>query len=226
MALFTSKIFVGVMASSAVTLGGLGLLFNGSETLQNASNDVKDFSKKLVQFEDNEKSLMDKIGAIKVNASEALSGKDAEIAKHEETIKTLTSDRDFWKNNSGELELTVTKLNEDIATLQTQLKTETDKHEETKAQLATKTEELKVAQADLAKAKKELANLNALLQEALKKAQQGDKLVQELEGEIKKANEEVAEHGKAVEEAKKQTESVEPLTEEEIDAIDTTVSPK
>jgi hypothetical protein len=40
MGLFTSKIAIGVLAGG-FTLAGAGLLFNGSETLQNASNFVK-----------------------------------------------------------------------------------------------------------------------------------------------------------------------------------------
>jgi hypothetical protein len=60
MGLFTSKIAIGVLAGG-FTLAGAGLLFNGSETLKNASNFVKDAGNKITQYESNENSLLSKL---------------------------------------------------------------------------------------------------------------------------------------------------------------------
>ncbi|MDM5214622.1 hypothetical protein QUF94_24860 [Peribacillus sp. NJ4] len=65
--------------------------------------------------------------------------------------------------------------------------------------------------------------MNPTLKYAEEKAKQADKLVAELEKEIEKANKEVEKHGKEVEKVKTKSEAAEPMTKEEVDAIDITI---
>lgn len=215
MGLFTSKIFVGVMAGT-VTLGGLGLLFNGSETLEKASNFVRESTSNIVKYEDNENALVAKIGTIKENAKASNQQKQEKIAQLETQKAELEATVEGLNSN-------ITRLNGEIDALKVTLDSEKANHQATKDQLSAKVAELDTTKAELAKAKKEVANLTGLLQEALKKSKEGDKLVSELEGELQKANAEVEAHGDVVDENKEVVKDKAPMTQEEIDAIGTDV---
>ena len=65
--------------------------------------------------------------------------------------------------------------------------------------------------------------MNATFKYAAEKAKQADKLVAEIKKEIQKANKEVEKHGKAVEKVKTKTEAAEPMTKEEVYAVDITI---
>ena len=216
MGLFSSKIIGAVAAGSGVTLLGLGLLFNGSETLEKATNYVNESGHKILQYEKNENDLIAKIGLIKENAQ-------ADSQENRERIAQLESQK-------SQLEATVNGLNENIVRLTTEInelkatlnKEQTD-HQGTKEQLAIKTAELDATQAELRKIKQDIADIAKRLQDALKKVKEGDRLVTELEGEVQKANAEVKAHGDVVDENKIKTKDAVPMTPEEIEAIGTEV---
>ncbi|PDZ94778.1 hypothetical protein CON36_31990, partial [Bacillus cereus] len=71
--------------------------------------------------------------------------------------------------------------------------------------------------AELQKANDKIKSLSAILAEVHIKAKQSDNLVNELEGEVKKANAEVANHGKAVEAVKEEVKAAQPSNVDEID---------
>lgn len=223
MGLFTSKIAGAVILSGSVTLGGLGLLYTGTDVLDGAKDSVKDFGNRLVQFEQNEGSLLEKIKNLKADANGKIGTANASIAD-------LQSQKEVLLAQKGELTETVKDLNAQIVTLDAEildlknkLATETANHQATKDQLAIKTAEYNAKVKELATANNTIKNLNATLKYAEEKAGQADKLVAELEGEIKKANEDVAEHGKDVEAVKVETENAQPLSNEEVDSVDTTI---
>jgi chromosome segregation ATPase len=223
MGLFTSKIAIGVLAGG-FTLGGAGLLFNGSETLQNASNFVKDAGAKITQYENNENSLLEKFNILKTNANssidtanETISGKKAEIASLQGQIDDLSSKK-------SELESQIESLNTQIASLQADLEKSNADLTTTKAALEEKTAQYNAKVAELDLANKTIADLTKLLAYAKDKAVEADKHVAQLEGELNKANTEVAAHGKVVDQVKTETESAQPLASGDVDDLDTDIA--
>lgn len=216
MGLFSSKIGIAVLAGGTISLGALGLLFNGSETLEEASSFVRDSANKIVQYEANENNLVGKISTIKANAEANSQAQQARIAQ-------LQSDKAGLQETVRGLEGNVTTLTAEVERLTTTLNTEKGDHQATKDQLAIKTAELTQAKTDLAKAQKQIKDLNGTLNWAQQKAAQADKLVGELEVEVQKANAQVDAHGNVVDEKKEATKDAVPMTQEEIDAIETDV---
>ncbi|WP_340371502.1 hypothetical protein [Peribacillus sp. FSL E2-0218] len=222
MGLFTSKIAAGVVLGS-FTLAGAGLVFTGTGTLQQATDFVKEAGSKLTQFEGNEKILVSKINTLrdsansKINeANSIITGKKAEINKLNENIKSMTSEKD-------NLTADIASLKQDITGLQANLKDSNTNLEATRTALNTKTNEYNSKVAELNATKEKIANYEGLLKYAEQKAEEADKLVAQLEKEIQKANAEVKAHGEAVNSVKEQTKDDQPLSQKELDALDTTL---
>jgi chromosome segregation ATPase len=216
MGLFTSKIFAGVLAGG-FTLAGAGLLFTGHNTLQDANAFVKDSSNKLVQFESNEGSLLSKLNLVKTDANSKIATANGVIADKKQELADLTAKKEA-------LEGQITSLQSDITSLQGQLDSTKGDLDSTKKALSDKTAQYDAKVAELAKANATIKQGEQLLQYAYQKAQEGDKLVSQLEGELKKANDDVAETGKVVDQAKQDTKDSQPLTSDEVNAVDTTTS--
>ena len=216
MGLLSSKIGIAVLAGGTITLGGLGLLFNGSETLQDASNYVRDSSEKIIQYEANENNLFGKLTTLKANA-------DAKSQAQQNTIAQLESDKAGLQEIVTGLEGNVDTLTAEVERLTATLNTEKGDHQATKEQLANKVAELNQAKTDLANAQNQIKSLEGTLNWAQDKAAKADKLVGELEVEVQKANAQVEAHGTVVEENKEATKDDVPMTQEEIDAISTEV---
>lgn len=216
MGLFTSKIALSVIAGGGITLGALGLTFGGTETLQKATSYVQDAGERLLQFKENEENLLNKFGALKADAGTKISNAKAEIKK-------LEGEKAALQTNVTSLQAEVDSLKIEISELKVSLQTEKDNHAATQAALDTKTNEYNTKVSELETANKKIADLNTAIKVAEEKMGEADVLVKQLEDEIKKANEEVDAHGKVVEQEKAETEDAEPITQEEIDALDTTV---
>jgi hypothetical protein len=75
----------------------------------------------------------------------------------------------------------------------------------------------------LAAANKKIADYEAAARVALEKAKEADQHITKLEGEVQKANTEVAEHGRVVDEVKASTSEDQPMSQADVDAISTTV---
>lgn len=226
MGLFTSKIFAGVLAGTigAGGLVGLGLVFNGSDTLNQANSFVEDAKNRLVQFEQNENTLLGKIGSLKDNANTVIGGKNATIAELEGNVADLQGQVSDLEGVKAQLESDIADLNTQITALQASLDQETTDHNATKAQLAEKTAQYNAKVTELNKAKATITQLNSVIAFAEQKAKEGDKLVEQLEKEVQKANAEVQAHGEVVDTAKTASEGAQPLSQEEVDAVDTTVN--
>lgn len=215
MGLFSSKIAIGVLAGG-FTLAGAGLLFNGTQTLQDASTYVQDAGNRLVQYEMNEGQLLEKIGLIKADGLNKLEDANS-------TIADLEGKKEQLEVEIANLNNEVTELGHEVTNLQAELQSARIAHEDTKAQLQAKIEELNAKSKELSVAKKKINELEGLLVFAYNKAKEADGHIAQLEAEVLKANEEVEAHGEVVEEVKGQTEDAQPLTQEEIDAIDTEI---
>lgn len=220
MGLFASKIGIGVLAGS-FSLGAAGLLFSGSETLQNASNFVKDAGNRLVQFEDNENSLLNKISLVKTDANSKIDTANGIIAENKKAITDLKSQIDTLKTEKTALEEQVKNLQAEIATLQADLEKSNSDLASTRAALDEKTKQYDAKVVELNAANKKIKELNDLLHWAYTKSKEADKHVLELEGELQQANQEVDAHGKVVDETKAKTEGAQPVSKEEVDAIGT-----
>lgn len=220
MGLFTSKIAVGLMAGS-VTLGGLGLLFTGTDKLEQASQYVQETTAKITQYEANENSLLNKVTAVKsdadskiTNANAVIAGKKEVIAQKEEMIVTLESAKSTLENEVATLKSEIVALEADLAQANGDL-------EATRTALAEKTAQYDAKVVELNKANKTIAELNNLLVWAKNKAVEADKHVAELEGELQKANQAVDAHDAVVKQAKTDTADKAPMTQEEVDSVDT-----
>lgn len=207
---------MGVMAGGTITLGGLGLLFTGTDKLDDIKDFASDASSRLVQFEDNENSLLEKLGLIKEDAKSKLTASAAQI-------KELEKQKGELDGTVEGLNGQITDLNTQIAGLKESLTKEQGDHTKTKVELAKKTEEYNAKVTELEVAKKTQKELEGMLKLAYEKSQEGDKLVKQLEGELEKANAEVDVANQAVEAEKAKATEANPLTQEEIDAISTTV---
>lgn len=222
MGLFTSKIVVGVLAGG-FSLAGAGLLFDGSATLENASNYVKDAGSRLTQYESNENSLLAKFNTLKTNANANIEAANTTISNKKAEITQLQGQLNDISAKKAELETQIETLNSQIASLQADLQKSNSDLDATKTALANKTAQYDQKVAELNKANKTIVELTKVLAYVKEKAVEADKHVTQLEGELQKANTEVAAHGEVVEQVKTETESDQPLTSGEVDAIDTTV---
>lgn len=216
MGLFTSKIFAGVLAGG-FTLAGAGLLFTGTDKLQDASDFVNDAKNRLVQFESNEGALLGKITSVQTDANAKIDSKNV-------TIADITGKKEALESQVAELNSTIEGLNSQITALQSDLAGEQADHQATQDALDTKTAEYNAKVAELTKAKADIANLNAVIKYAEQKAKEGDVLVKQLEGEITKANAEVDALDVVVNDAETQSADAQPLTQAEIDAVDTSIN--
>jgi chromosome segregation ATPase len=98
MGIFTSKIFIGVIAGG-FTLAGAGLLFTGADTLKDASEYVKDASTRLVQFEENEAILVGKISSLRENANQEIGRLTKEKESLQLTVEQLKTELDIAKES-------------------------------------------------------------------------------------------------------------------------------
>lgn len=229
MGIFTSKIAIGILAGG-FTLAGAGLLFTGSDTLSNASTFVSNAGERLMQYDQNEDALKGKIGVIKTNANSKISTANVAISGLETDKATLSTEIVGLNTEIEGLNTDIAALKVEIEDLKVKLATEKTDHVATKKLLSDKTKEYnaKVAQLNITKGLLDVANkanaaLIKTLAELTEQAVKADKLVAELEGEIQQANEEVAAHGAVVEAVKATTETAQPSTQAEIDAIDITL---
>jgi chromosome segregation ATPase len=221
MGLFTSKIALGVLAGG-FTLGGAGLLFTGSDTLQNASNFVKDAGNKIVQYQSNQDALLGKINTLKSDATSKINTANATITVKQSKINDLQGQITQLQTDKSALESQVSTLQGQIKDLQDQLTKANGDLDATKKSLADLTNQYNQKVAELNKANQTICNLQKELQDFKDKAVQADKFVAQLEGEVQKANTEVAAHGQVVDQVKEQTKDDKPMTSDQIDAIDTT----
>lgn len=223
MGYFSSKIGATLLVGT-VSLGSLGLYFTGSETLQDATKYVKDAGNRLVQFENNEEALLNKIGTVKEDANIVIDGKNVSIKSLEGDVTRLQGTISDLEGQKGQLEKDIEGLSAQIVTLQSSLDKETADHEATQGQLDRVTADRDAKAKELKTAKDTIVKLNNLIVWAEGKAKEADKVVAELEGEVLKANAEVETHGEVVDEVEGQTVDSVPMTQEEIDAIDTTIN--
>jgi chromosome segregation ATPase len=218
---FKSKVAAIVLGGG--TLVGAGLVFTGTEKLEEAKQFAIEAGNKIVQYEANEQTLIGKYSDLKGDlsaANDTIEEKEAAIAEQQVQIDTLTSQK-------AELEGVVADLRTEVANIQEQLNQATGDVAALEEQLANKEAALNEANGKLTEANNKLAaankkvkDLEQLLQYAYDKAKEADNVIVQLEAEIKKANNEVDKMHKEVEKVKQQTADKEPLSEDEIENLD------
>ncbi|WP_027954927.1 hypothetical protein [Halobacillus kuroshimensis] len=224
MALLPAKAVVaGVIGAAAITGG---VVFTGGDTVDTVKQQLEDFKNKIVQYEANEGSLLDKIGLIKKDASAKLTDANAKIVDAKSQVKDLEAERSFLQKQIDKLNGEVTQLKSDKEQLGADL-------EETKAALAAKEQELESTKVTLANVEQALADktneLNELQDDYDKLQTEYDQLeetsgaqsaeIERLEGEVVAANDKVAELGEVSDQVNEETADAEPLTADELDGI-------
>lgn len=215
MGFFTSKIFAGVLGTG-FTLAGAGLVFTQTETLNHIKDFAHESSAKIVQYEANEQALLDKINVLKTNANSKIADANNTIDANKKEIAEL-------EDKKAQLESQISSLQSDINSLQSQLDSTSGDLASTKQALEDKTNQYNAKVAELNKANDTIKKYKELANYAYNKAKEADKHVTQLEGEVQKANAEVADTGKVVDQAKDQTKDDQPLSQDEVDGINTNV---
>ncbi|WP_416045906.1 hypothetical protein [Priestia megaterium] len=185
-----------IVAANGVISGKNGEItkLNGDNTALKSNVDQlqKDIATNLAQLEDVRNQLTSKSGELEQSKGQAAALK----AELDDKIKSLTVAQDSIKTLQAQIE----QLSNDKSALTNQ-------------------------NAELSAAKDALAKENAKLKDdiswGVNKAKEVDKQVKGLEGEITKANDQAADLDVKTNEVKSETEAAKPMTQAEVDAIDT-----
>lgn len=246
MGFFASKVGAGILAGTLTvgTMGTAGLLFTGSDTLDNATTFVQEAGAKITGYEASENSLIGKITNLRDDANNKISTANAEIDSLEVNVADLESQKtelegtvETLQGTVSTLEAQIADLSAEVSGLQASLQAEQEAHASTQASLDTKTAEyeakvaelsakqaeLEGVQAQLTSANETIVKLNHSINWAINKSKEADAIVVELEAQLDQANSEVQAHGDVVDTVKAETDASQPMTAEEIEAIDTSL---
>jgi chromosome segregation ATPase len=221
MAVFSSVIFKGVIVGG-FSLATAGLLFTGTQQLEDASNYVRETTAKITQYEVSENSLLQKLGGVKNDANEKISQANGVITSKNGEIERQLAEINALSETKTQLESDIAGLQTDIANLNASLTEANTNLEATRSALAEKTAAFDAKVAELRVANDKIAEYVRLAQIAYDKAREADAHVTQLETEVQKANAEVAAHDAVVDQAKVDTDGLDAMTNEELDAVDTT----
>jgi chromosome segregation ATPase len=225
--------------SAKQTLGGLGEKITGYETSENAL---------IGKINALKKAADEKI----VAANGVISGKNGEIDKLGSDNTALKTTVDGLKKDIETNLAQLQEVRDQLSAKSGELEKSQGESAALKAELDAKIQSLKVAQdsintlsaqvdqlskdktaltnqnQELNNAKEALAKENAKLKDdiawGVNKAKEVDGHVKQVEGEITKANEQAADLDVKTSEVKAETDGAAPLTQEEVDAIDTTTA--
>lgn len=221
MPVFSSVIFKGVVVGG-FSLAAAGLIFTGTQDLKDASEYVKKTTAKIVQYEISENSLLEKVGVVKAEADEKIGKANDVITSKNNEIEEQLAQINELNGKKTQLETEIAGLQSDITNLNASLTQANTDLDATRTALANKTAAYDAKVAELRRANDTIAEYVRLAQEAYAKAQEADRHVKQLESEVQKANAEVAAHDAVVDQAKVDTAGKDAMTNEELDAVDTT----
>ncbi|MGZ9868157.1 hypothetical protein ACU3L3_07020 [Priestia endophytica] len=237
-----SKVF-GAGAAIAVAGGSL-YVWAGAPGLEEAGVYMQDTAKKIEQYENGQTALEQIIANLKANSNVQIAKANGIIEGKNGTIAGLEGDKTELAEQISTLNLENESLKETLESTKTELdkavkdgELKAGEAEALRVELDSKIKELETATAKVAELtnqneelKAQVATLteqNAKLKETIawgtEKVKEADKKVADLENELNKANADAAKLEATTNEAKAETQDKEPLTEEEINAIDTTL---
>lgn len=221
MPVFSSVVFKGVIAGG-FSLAAAGLIFTGAQDLQQASEYVKQTTAKITQYEVSENSLLEKIGVVKNDANEKITQANGVITSKKAQIEEQLAQINDLSGQKAQLESEIAGLRTDIDNLNASLTQANTDLDATRSALAEKTAAYDAKVEELRVANDRIAEYVRLAQIAYEKAQEADAHVTQLETEVQEANAEVAAHDAVVDQAKVDTADKDAMTNEELDAVDTT----
>lgn len=214
----STKVVAGVLAGT-VTLGAVGLTFNGAETIDNVKNQLDSMKNKIVQYEASETSLFQKFGMLKEDAKAKLTFANGKIVEAKNKINDLEAEKSLkikeLERMTAERDALIVerdKLTGDLAAANQTIA-------ERDAEITSLKQNISDLEGELATLQSQydtlLANYNALVAEN-----------DELKTEANRANAEIEEaNNKVVELAAKSTEveaataDAQPMSQEELDAV-------
>jgi chromosome segregation ATPase len=242
---FKSSLFAKVFVIGGLAAGGTGLyVWAGAPGLEEAGIYMQDTAKKIEQYENGQTALEQIIANLKANSNTQIAKANGIISDKNGAIAGLEGDKTELAEQISTLNIENASLKEALETQKAELdkavkdgELKAAEAEALKAELNGKIEELDTATAKVAELTSKNTELqakvdsltaqNAKLKETIawgtEKVKEADKKVADLENELNKANADAAKLEATTNEAKTETQDKEPLTEEEINAIDTTL---
>lgn len=240
MGLITGKIAALAIAGTVA----VGVTFTGTGTIDAVKSQLGNLGNKISQYEASENNLLGKITGLKVSANEKIGQANKTIFEQAQQIESLT-------NKNNDLNALVKKYEGEIKNLKAELanlkaanssqfkiilamEAELNKVKAelkaTKQELAQVKDALKIVQAAHGQAVADLAHLQAKY-DALTKELENEKAdnasnkaeSERANGEVQKANEAVEGLGVKSSEVEGATNGLNPMTQEEVDAIDTKI---
>ena len=222
MGVFSTKVVAGVLATGVIAGG---VMFTGGETVDNVKSQLEELKNKVVQYDANESSLLDKIGFIKADAADKLTTANGKIVDAKTEIKNLEANKSKLESEISHLQDEITSLRADITDLTENLAEANATIAEKEELLASKMAELDTVNSQLTALQDQYSDLEAEYQALVETNNANASEAERANEEVTKANEKVAELGEKSEEVKEATADAEPLTAEELEAVDTEVSP-
>ncbi|KUP04437.1 hypothetical protein Q75_15730 [Bacillus coahuilensis p1.1.43] len=221
---FSTKIIAGVLAGS-VTLGAVGLTFNGSETIDSVKTQLESMKSKIVAYENSENSLFEKIGLIKQDATDKLTFANTKITDAKNEINNLKAEKSFLTTSLAKVTAERDAAIQERDQLSTDLESANNMINDLEATITHLTEELETV---ISKLEDLETKYNLLLEQYNALVAENDTLKEEANranAEVQKANDKVAELEEKSNEVEAETSANEPMTTEELDNIGTEVSP-
>ncbi|KPL59246.1 hypothetical protein [Rossellomorea vietnamensis] len=214
----STKVVAGVLAGT-VTLGAVGLTFNGAGTIDSVKSQLDSMKEKIVQYEASETSLFEKFGMLKEDAKNKLTFANGKIVEAKNKINDLEAEKSLKIKELAKM----TAERDALIAERDQLTTDLEEANKTIAERDAEITSLKQAISDLegklAALQSEydtlLENYNALVAE-------NDELKAEANRaneEVDKANSKVAELEAKSTEVEEATVDAQPMTQDELDAV-------
>lgn len=222
MGFLSTKVVAGMLATTVVAGG---VMFTGGETVDNVKLQLEELKNKVVQYEAGENSLISKIGLIKADASEKLTNANGKIVDAKTKIKDLEAEKQYLIKQTDNLKTEIQQLESDNSELKEELDSANQTIEEKQAELDAKQAELDSVNSQLEATKSELAQLQVDYDNLVAENNSNKEEINRLEAEVKDANDQVAKLGETSAEVEAATSDKEPMTEEELNAIGTDVTP-
>ncbi|MGN1401167.1 MAG: hypothetical protein ACI4XL_06680 [Bacillus sp. (in: firmicutes)] len=217
MGIISGKVASMVMAGTLVAGGAAGIVsmtYDGGNALKTVRLWMMDESSKVQDFDQAESKLLAKISALKdaasikiVEANELIAGKNTLIQDKDQIIANLEQEIEAYLQQITELNAEIENLTGENGRLQAELDSKIAELQETK-------EQLEQAYGQIVALQEEIGSLTA----------ENERLNQELDkanGEISKANNDAEATKAFINQVK--TENHNPMSEEEIEAIDVTL---
>lgn len=217
MGLISGKV-AAVALTGTLALGTVGFTFTGGETVDKVKAQLEELKNKVVQYEVVENSLLSKIGLIKSNAEASLTDANNKIVSAKTEINNLKASKSF-------LEKQIQKLNAEIIGLKADLATANETIAEKEEEIATLESELSRVSGELNELQAQYDSLLAEYEALVAENETNKSEAERANAEVEKANAKVAELEGKFQTVKDATQDHKPLTNEELDAIETDVTP-